>query len=254
MLLAIVCVALASEADKDVQESSAQLSHQNLQQVKQEIATIQGTEGKKNADSDGEPKNQVEESSGSNETDQVSNETSEVNTQPQTVAGTESNQTSPEVGSRPLILMQQVVRIKERLVVDEQNRPKAFGGEIIKSIYRSIDGHWQRLGQYRLIVRPRPVIGPDSANNTEAQAQNEEKDMDLDPKDKEKIHGTESMAMGFFVTICILVAVFLVASLIVIGVDKWEQKKKREQEYKKLLQVPTSEHMAANAPTAPSYH
>lgn len=260
--LAIAAVLAVDTASTDVKEQErrelavkAEESHRNLEQVKAEIATAASITEPSTATPIAEAHNTEDSKSEEIKKTEVpkADESKEVEAtkvqedKPEAIKSEGSATKSEEssIGSRPLILMQQVVRIKERLVVDEQNRPKAFGGEIVKGVYRFVDGHWQRLGLYRFTMQPKPIVAGVEA----ASASNN--DLPHMGKPQDRAVGEQLIAIAV-----VFVFVFLVALLgwgVAVVIERVDAKRKRDQEYRKLLRVPTSEHMAMAAPRAPTY-
>jgi hypothetical protein len=135
---------------------------------------------------------------------------------------------------RPLII-QQIVRLKERIIVDKKNHPKEYSADIAKGIYKIENGQRSRISYSHVVIQPRQVK---SASFPGSFAQQREGD-EVDP------------VVGAFV----LLFVILVFVLLMVGaylIEKRDQKKKNDAEYAKILKLPTSEDMSHQAPLAPS--
>jgi hypothetical protein len=135
---------------------------------------------------------------------------------------------------RPLII-QQIVRLKERIVVDMKNRPREYSADLAKGIYKVENGKRTRISYSHVVVQPRRLRTESLPGHYVQQREGDE----VDP------------IVGAFV----LLFIILVFVLLMVGaylIEKRDQKKKNDAEYAKILKLPTSEDMSHQAPLAPS--
>ena len=138
--------------------------------------------------------------------------------------------------TRPLMI-QEVIRVREKIVVDSKNHPKAFAADIVKAIYKIEDGKRKRLSLSRFFIRPRAIPAVHQSVQQHHLPQHAQEDIDV---------------MGFLGVLGFVVGFGAIAYLIAAFLDRKDKKKKEMADYAKLLKVPTAEHMANNAPMAPS--
>lgn len=142
--------------------------------------------------------------------------------------------------SRPLMI-QEIIRVREKIVVDEKNKPKEFAADIVKAIYKIENGTRKRLAFSRFFIRPRAI--PSQQQHKAAGIV----DHHL------PLHSREDVDfLGLLGVLGFVIGFGAIAYLIASYLDRRDQKKKEIADYAKLLKVPTSEQMANNAPMAPS--
>ena len=135
---------------------------------------------------------------------------------------------------RPLII-QQIIRLRERVVVDRKDRPREYSADIAKGIYKVENGKRTRISYSRVVVQPRRI----KTESLPGQYVQQREGNEVDP------------IVGAFV----LLFIILVFVLLMVGaylIEKRDQKKKNDAEYAKILKLPTSEDMSHQAPLAPS--
>lgn len=150
-----------------------------------------------------------------------------------------------KLATRPLMI-QEIIRVQEKIVVDEHNKPKAFAANVVKAIYKVENGTRKRLSFSRFFIRPRAI--PVTQNHQQQQQQHHSL-----PKNF-PMHAREDVDfLGLLGVLGFVIGFGALAYLLASYLDRRDQEKKEKADYAKLLKVPTSEQMANHAPTAPSF-